>query len=110
MLEHQLRPNDLHERCGVVLEDGTILELTNIAEEPAGSFEIDPTELLEQLETGRVKATWHTHIDSGPNLSGADYDGFLAWPELEHFVIGREAGQVAVAKFVVEDGLVLRCE
>lgn len=108
MLETLLRPHDTEERCGVVLKDGSVVEVKNIAEDPTNSYRMDTAEVLPLLED--VVGTWHTHPDSDPNLSGEDYMGFLSWPNLEHSIIGRRNGQVVVLRYRVENGLVISCD
>lgn len=110
MLETLLRPDDAVERCGLILRSGEVVELPNVAECPEVSFEMDPEALLPHVAADAVEATWHTHPDSDPILSGADYEGFLAWPDLVHHVIGRRDGKIVVASYRVEDGLVIACD
>lgn len=109
MLETTLRDNDDRERCGFVLDDGSVVELPNVAADPANSYEIDPESAVEYLRGGRVRGTWHTHPDTDPNLSGADHDGFAGWPELDHYIIGRRQGTVVVRHYRFEDGLLVAC-
>ena len=108
MLETLLQPNDVDERCGLILKDGTIVEIENVAAVPDKSYKMNPVEVIKHADN--IAATWHTHPDSDPNLSGADYTGFLGWPGLEHFIIGRRNGKVTVTKWIVENGLVLACD
>ena len=108
MLETLLQPNDIDERCGFVLDDGSIVEIANVSETPAASFKMDPVQVLEHLD--RVKETWHTHPDTDPNLSGEDHSGFLAWPDMVHSIIGRRGGEVVVTRWRVEEGLVIGCD
>lgn len=110
MLETLLQKGDVKERCGVVLNDGTVVEIENIAEEPAKGFEMDPVQFLEQLKTGNVDRTWHTHPDGPPVLSGEDYTTFLAWPSLKHSIIGIDEGKVTVMTYHTEDGAILPCD
>lgn len=74
------------ERCGLVLKDGTTVELPNVHEDPQRGFRIAPEEILKYEP--QTAATWHTHPHTGPNLSLADYRCFLNWPELFHYVVG----------------------
>lgn len=109
MLETLLKNDDTVERCGLILKDGSIVEIDNIAEDPTNSYEMNPEQLLPYIEADTVASTWHTHPSSDPVLSGADREGFLAWPDLGHCIIGRRDGGVAVARYRVEDGFVLAC-
>ena len=109
MLETLLKDDDTIERCGLILKDGTVVEIKNVAPDPAIAYEMDPVELLPYVEAGTIESTWHTHPQSDPTLSGADHEGFLTWPDLGHCIIGRRDGQVAVARYRVEEGFVLAC-
>lgn len=71
------------ERCGVILDDGSIVELDNIHPTPLLGFAMP----VEALEASNVVATWHTHPVTGPNLSIADYRAFVSQPRLRHYVV-----------------------
>lgn len=72
-----------HERCGVILANGDVLEIENVHPNPADGFAM-PVEVLNVKE---VVATWHTHPRTGPNLSVADYRAFQGFPRLRHYVV-----------------------
>lgn len=103
MLETLLQPNETVERCGLILRDGSIVEVQNVAQHPEQSFEMDPVAVLPHLKD--AVSTWHTHPDSGPVLSGADYKGFLLWPNLEHAVVS----PLGVKRYCVREGIVEEC-
>jgi len=109
MLETLLLKDDKVERCGLVLKDGSTVEIANLAENPEEGFEMSAEEALPYIEAENVSGTWHTHPKSDPTLSGEDYKGFLAWPELEHSIIGRRKGKVVVTRYRIEDGIVVVC-
>jgi proteasome lid subunit RPN8/RPN11 len=77
--------NPLAERCGFILTDGSIVEVPNIHQNPEKFFEISP-ESIGQYE-GRVSATWHTHPQTGPNLSVEDYRAFQNYPDWFHYIV-----------------------
>ena len=108
MLETLLQPGDTEERCGLILTDESIVEIENVAEDKVNSYRMNPVGVLPFVDN--LAGTWHTHPDSDPNLSEEDYAGFLAWPDLEHYIIGRRSGHITVMKYRVEDGLVLACD
>jgi proteasome lid subunit RPN8/RPN11 len=110
MLETLLQSGDTQERCGLLLDDGTVVEVANLHAEPERGCEMDPKAVLKCIKAGGVIGTWHTHPDSDPNLSGEDYSAFLAWPDLRHVIVGMRDGKPTVAEFVVEDGLVMKCD
>lgn len=104
-----LQPDDKFERCGLILKDGTVVELENVAEDPLASFEMAPESVLPFLQSGEAVSTWHTHPHSDPNLSGEDYSCFLAWPDLSHIIIGRRNGEPVTKHYRVENGMVMAC-
>lgn len=89
----------VQERCGVVLVDGSIVELTNHSANPENDFHIK----AEDLKGLDVAATWHTHCHDSPNLSTPDYVAFLSRPQWFHYI----ATETEVWTYYVEDGKVL---
>ncbi len=77
------------ERIGFILDDEEIIELENISTDPALTFVFDPEEFDKHLP--RATASWHTHTHADANLSFEDYQFFLSWPKLRHFIISSEA-------------------
>lgn len=110
MLETIFRTEDSTERCGLILNDGTIVEIPNIAREPGDSFEMDSTVVLPFLIKGEVAGTWHTHVGQAPDLSGEDYAGFMGWPELKHHIIGIDDGIVTVKSYEIKNGAIVECD
>ena len=47
------------EACGLILQDGSVIPLENIADEPEKSFKINPRELSPYL--GRIQYIYHSH-------------------------------------------------
>lgn len=95
--------NSLVERCGVILEDGKIVELVNSHQAPDQGFAFPPS-TFEENPT--AVATWHTHPDGNPNLSVPDYHSFLTKPTLFHYI----AGDGKVWGFYIQEDKVLRYE
>jgi proteasome lid subunit RPN8/RPN11 len=89
------------ELCGLVLTDGTVVQLSNIHPEPQNGFHMDPEQLLARLDD--AVATWHTHPGRDPNLSEEDMSGFRAWPSLTHHIVGIRDGEPTVHSFAVLD-------
>lgn len=104
-MQEILKSDDEFERCGLVMRDGTIVEIENVAEDKAAGFEMPPEAVLPLLLTGEVASTWHTHPKGEANLSGEDYNFFLAWPDLSHIIIAPGG----VTTYRVENGAVLKC-
>lgn len=100
-LEKKLKKGDTLERCGLVLKNGKVVELTNISPEPEKGFEISPDDMVKYEDN--IKASWHTHPDHDSNLSEKDYFGFLMWPMIDHYIVGING----VSKYVVRDGIVI---
>ena len=100
-----LDPDMPDERCGFVLKDGSLVEVKDIHEEPQLGFHMDPAELI--LYVDAAAATWHTHPQTSPNLSQDDYAGFLAWPNLQHHIVGRTPTGIEIRTYVVEDGVLV---
>lgn len=108
MLETLLQPGETAERCGLILSNGDVIEIANVAPDPTLSYEMDSASVLKWLED--TVGTWHTHPDTDPNLSDEDHDGFMAWPDLTHSIIGRRGGEVVVVTYKVEDGVLVVCD
>lgn len=103
-------PNDLEERCGLILKDGTIVEIRNVHAEPEKGFKMAPTEFFRYIKSKKVTGTWHTHPQSDPNLSQEDYAGFLQWPDFDHYIRGERDGEPLTLKFRVDNGVVIGVE
>lgn len=89
------------ERVGFVLKTGEIVEVANICDKPEEGFDVAGFDLVRF--TPIAEATWHTHPGSDSNLSANDWHSFKNWPELEHYIIGKDG----ISKYVVRDGDVL---
>ena len=103
LLISQLSDDDVDERCGLVLRNEEVISITNIAEDPQQGYRMDMTEVLPHMED--ITGTWHTHPNSSPELSGADYHGFLGWPKLDHYIVSR----LGLRHYRVENGAVVKC-
>lgn len=75
-----------NERGGVVLEDGTVVELNNVAEDTSETFLASPSQILPFLDN--MTATWHTHTKESANLSSEDFTTFVGLPDYEHIIVG----------------------
>lgn len=76
------------ERIGLILKDGSIVELENVANEPDRAFLFKADDLLRY--EGSAWGSFHTHPNKSSNLSGLDYEGFKSWSSLKHFIIGND--------------------
>lgn len=110
MLETILQPDDTKERCGLILKDGSIVEIENVHEKPEEGYLMRSDAVIPFISNDMVSGTWHTHPGGDPTLSGEDYKGFLGWPDFTHHIIGVRKGETVVTCYKVEDGLVLICD
>lgn len=96
--------NSDKERVGLILCDGSIVELDNVCSDPENGFEVRGDQMLQYEDT--IYATWHTHPNQNSNLSSGDYLTFLSWPDFSHYIIGTDG----VARYFIENNRVLLCE
>lgn len=92
------------ERCGLILKDGSVVEVKNIAPEPKNAFYACPEDLLPYLEEDLIAGTWHTHPNASSNLSPGDHETFVFWPDCRHYIVGSDG----VSCYVVKDNTVFR--
>lgn len=103
-LEKKLKKNDTQERCGLILKDGSVIELDNIAVDKENGYQISPADIVKYEDT--MVGSWHTHPGHDSNLSEKDYVGFLMWPDLTHYIVGIDG----VAKYTIKDGIILNVD
>lgn len=89
------------ERVGFVMKSGKIVEVQNICDKPEEGFDVSGEDIA--LYALDARATWHTHPKADYNLSANDFNTYLNWPELDHFIIGNNG----IRRYVVADGEVL---
>lgn len=77
------------ERGGYITSDWKIFEVENQHTNKSNNFMFS-CEDLEKLESDNVIATFHTHPNKTSNLSKEDYDSFVNWEKLLHFIIGKD--------------------
>lgn len=95
--------NPYEERCGFILQDGTVIETPNVHSEPSWYFKIDQSEIDKHLPD--IYAFWHSHPDNNLNLSLADYFSFTAYPKHKHRIYNSEN---QYAEYYVRRGFVMR--
>jgi proteasome lid subunit RPN8/RPN11 len=91
------------ERIGFVMPDGSIIETINISMNPANTFHFRSVDVFNYVFKEGAVATWHTHPNMSSDMSEDDYQMFLNYPDMVHYVIGSDG----VNAFIVEDGVVL---
>ena len=77
-------------------------ECKNIAENPNEGFELSFDD-LDKLDNSDTLGTFHTHPGESGNLSYGDYETFMAYPSLKHYIIGKDGIKV----YRVVDGRLL---
>jgi proteasome lid subunit RPN8/RPN11 len=87
-LHGNLGPDDGPETGGVILNDGSIVEIPSIHPEPNTGYQPDPVVLLALID--QLAGTWHTHPGATSNLSVEDAETFVNWPDLTHAIIGTD--------------------
>lgn len=77
-----------NERGGYISLSGAVVECPNESPSPDENY-LMGCETLDDLERMGA-ATFHTHPGKEPNLSKDDYNSFLNWEKLLHFIIGKD--------------------
>ena len=99
-LRRKLKPSDTEERCGLILVDGTAVQVDNVHPQPQRGFMMRPEVLVKHGD--ELAGTWHTHPGQSATLSQEDYSGFCHWPQLIHYIVGNDG----VRAYRVEDGII----
>lgn len=92
------------ERCGVILQDGIVVEIRNSSPTPEINFT-----MLEEDFRGleeAIEATWHTHPRTSANLSSQDYRMFLERPGWQHYIVS----ETDVRRYYVQGNKVMNYE
>lgn len=95
--------SDGPERVGFVLDTGEIVEVENQCGMPEDGFEVSGADLMKYED--RAVASWHTHpgSDYNANLTTADQQSFLDFPELRHYIVAQDG----VRCYVIENDRVI---
>lgn len=78
-----------NERGGYITSENIAFEVNNIHPQADNNFMFS-CEDLDKLDSNDVIATFHTHPNKTSNLSKEDYDSFVNWEKLLHFIIGKD--------------------
>ena len=73
------------ERGGYITSDNLVFEVKNNHPSSDNNFMFS-CEDLDKLDSENVIATFHTHPNKSSNLSREDYDAFVNWEKLLHFI------------------------
>lgn len=93
-----------NERVGFILKSGEVVEVHNDSSSPIEGFSVSAESLLQY--DGQVAATWHTHPGVSANLSAADYESFMNYPEWDHYIAGIDG----IRRYFLEGGCLLQSE
>lgn len=85
----RLQKSSNEEIGGYITEDDKVIECENVHPEKDNNFMFS-CEDLEKLECESTIATFHTHVNKSGNLSKEDYNAFLNWEKLLHFIVGED--------------------
>ena len=77
------------ERGGFITNEGDVIEVKNVHPDKKECFMFSCDD-LDRLDKDDVIATFHTHPNKSANLSKDDYDAFLNWEKLLHFIVGKD--------------------
>lgn len=91
----------IEELCGFILNDGSVIEVANIASNTKQHFKISVAILEHYLND--IAIFWHSHPSNNTNLSLEDYKAFLAFPDHEH----RIYSETQYTSYYVRRGLVI---
>lgn len=77
------------EKGGYITNKGFVIEVENIHPDKDDNFMFSCDD-LDKLDSEDVIATFHTHPNKTSNLSKEDYDSFVNWEKLLHFIVGKD--------------------
>ena len=86
------------ERGGIITRMGPV-ECENVCEDPENGYEMS-FEDMDKLDDSDTVGTFHTHPGKSSNLSYEDYESFMAYPILVHYIVGEDG----VRSFKVVEG------
>lgn len=75
-LKRRARRAQPNEVCGFILDDGTIIDIPNVAGDPTASFAMDQTVFRDcwRQYGPRYAAIWHTHPTGLAHPSSGDFE------------------------------------
>lgn len=89
------------ERFGLILRDGSVVELPNVSPTPHLSFMAADSSL--DPYRAETEATWHTHPKNNVNLSSADFLAFQRMPAWVHYIVTERR----IRSFIVRNNMVM---
>lgn len=85
----KIQKSSIEEVGGYITNDDKVIKCENIHQDKSNNFMFS-CEDLDKLENESTIATFHTHINKSANLSKEDYNAFLNWEKLLHFIVGED--------------------
>lgn len=76
------------ERGGLILTDGTVVEIDNLCQDPTEGYLPNTEQLVASIDD--AAATWHTRPGATANLSVEDWETFVNWPDHLHAIVGTD--------------------
>lgn len=89
------------ELCGFILNDGSTVEVENLATDSKRDFSFN----VENLPNN-VIGFWHSHPNNDENLSTEDYIKFLQFPDFIHRIYTKDS----FSEYYVRENLVFKRE
>lgn len=83
------------EACGFIMEDGDIIEIRNVATNPAKGFRMDKSQLFEKLSDriDFIQGIWHTHPSGSLRPSHTDLNAIkigAIQPNWDYWIVTSE--------------------
>jgi proteasome lid subunit RPN8/RPN11 len=103
-LQHRAFQSAPFEACGFVMDDGSIIEIRNVAPNPAKGFEMDRLQLVEKIsdKVSSIVAIWHTHPSGKAAPSKRDLESMRCGAVHRHWLY-LVATKDEVTEWITED-------
>ena len=66
-----------------------LIECVNINDDPLIGYRMSYDD-MDKLDDPDTIGTFHTHPNASANLSYGDYESFMAYPYLVHYIVGED--------------------
>lgn len=95
------------EACGFIFDDGSIVEIRNVATDPRKSFKMDLVQANQKISGKKVYAIWHTHPSGSVKPSKDDImamnSGHIR-PHWKYLIVSAtEISEIDVNSFAPQD-------
>jgi len=88
-LQHRALQAAPYEACGFILNDGQIIEVANVAQNPMAYFEMDGQDVAKRVtleQISRISAVWHTHPNGSTVPSHTDIEAMKCGAVQSHWL------------------------